>query len=359
MRTGAMPSWSNDFMTDLANRNPRNPLLIPSQVDSHHSGTEVECLLNPGVFQFQEMIWLVVRVAERPEQKEGKISFPILKNGAVEIVSFDLDDPLLDTRDPREPRYKGETYLSTLSHLRLFNSEDGIHFKDAALPSLTGKGDLEGYGIEDCRVASMADGSFLLTYTATSESGYGVGLRRTFNWESYQDFGMILPPANKDCAIFESKIEEKYYCLHRPSGVGLGGHFIWLASSPNLSDWGNHACIARTRDGMWDSSRIGAGAAPIETEQGWLAIYHGADHQNRYCLGALLLDKKDPSKVISRSKEPIMEPKASYEKEGFFGNVVFTNGHIVDDDRLTLYYGASDSVICSAEFSIHEILESL
>ena len=110
---------------------------------------------------------------------------------------------------------------------------------------------------------------------------------------------------------------------------------------------------------MWDCSRIGAGAAPIKTERGWLAIYHGADHQNRYCLGALLLDKNNPSKVVGRSKKPIMEPTADYEKEGFFGNVVFTNGHIVKDDQLILYYGASDSVICSAEFSISEILKTL
>ena len=346
-------------MTDLAQRSPLNPLITPSQVNSYHPDTEVECLLNPGVFQFREMTWLVVRVAERPEQKEGEISFPIIKNGSVEIVSFGLDDPLLDISDPREPRYNGVTYLSTLSHLRLFNSEDGVHFKDAGWPDLFGKGDLESYGIEDCRVASMKDGSFLLTYTATSENGYGVGLRRTYDWKAYEEFGMILPPANKDCAIFEKKIKGEYFCFHRPSGVGLGGHYIWLASSPDLFHWGNHTCLAKTREGMWDCSRIGAGATPIKTERGWLAIYHGADRQNRYCLGAILLDKNNPSKVVGRSKKPIMEPTADYEKEGFFGNVVFTNGHIVKDDQLILYYGASDSVICSAEFSISEILKTL
>ena len=346
-------------MTDLAKRNPLNPLITPSQVNSYHPDTEVECLLNPGVFQFREMTWLVVRIAERPEQKEGEISFPIIKKRSVKIVSFRLDDPLLDISDPREPRYNGITYLSTLSHLRLFNSEDGVHFKDAGWPNLFGKGDLESYGIEDCRVASMKDGSFLLTYTATSENGYGVGLRRTYDWKTHEEFGMILPPANKDCAIFEKKIKGEYFCFHRPSGVGLGGHYIWLASSPDLYHWGNHTCLAKTREGMWDCSRIGAGAAPVLTERGWLAIYHGADHQNRYCLGAILVDKNNPSIVLGRSKKPIMEPTADYEKEGFFGNVVFTNGHIVKDDKLTLYYGASDSVICSAEFSISEILKTL
>ena len=102
---------------------------------------------------------------------------------------------------------------------------------------------------------------------------------------------------------------------------------------------------------------------PIERrtgiQQGWLEIYHGADYQNRYCLGALLLDLNDPSKVIARSKAPIMEPTAPYEQTGFFGNVVFTNGHLVEGDKVTVYYGASDEVICGAEFSIGEILRSL
>jgi predicted GH43/DUF377 family glycosyl hydrolase len=110
---------------------------------------------------------------------------------------------------------------------------------------------------------------------------------------------------------------------------------------------------------MWDSARVGAGAAPIRTEKGWLEIYHGANEKHRYCLGALLLDIDDPSIVLARSEEPIVEPMAKYEKTGFFGNVVFTNGHIVNGDEITLYYGASDEVICAARLSISEILSSL
>jgi len=110
---------------------------------------------------------------------------------------------------------------------------------------------------------------------------------------------------------------------------------------------------------MWDSQRVGAGAAPVRTEAGWLEIYHGADHNSRYCLGALLLDLEEPWKVLARSREPIMEPTADYEQTGFFGQVVFSNGHVRDADRLTVYYGACDSVICGADFSIAEILQSL
>jgi predicted GH43/DUF377 family glycosyl hydrolase len=104
---------------------------------------------------------------------------------------------------------------------------------------------------------------------------------------------------------------------------------------------------------------VGAGAAPIRTEKGWLEIYHGATSENRYCLGALLLDLNDPYKVLARSNDPIMEPLQAYEKTGFFGNVVFTNGHYVKGDDIFMYYGASDEVICGAKLSISEILSTL
>ena len=139
----------------------------------------------------------------------------------------------------------------------------------------------------------------------------------------------------------------------------VGGNDIWLAQSNDLEHWGKHRCIARTRRGMWDSVRVGAGASPIKTGEGWLEIYHGADEDNRYCLGALLLDLEDPSRVIARSEEPILEPVMAYEKNGFFANVVFTNGHIIEGDRITLYYGASDEFICGARSSITDILSTL
>ncbi|MCC6727365.1 MAG: glycosidase, partial [Saprospiraceae bacterium] len=107
------------------------------------------------------------------------------------------------------------------------------------------------------------------------------------------------------------------------------------------------------------SARVGAGAAPIRTPEGWLEIYHGADHHDRYCLGAILLDLQDPSKVLARSHDPLLEPIDDYELTGFFGNVVFTNGHVVNGDELTLYYGASDEVICGAKLSIGVVLENL
>lgn len=346
-------------MKDIAKRFTDNPLLSPTDIPASREGLEITCLLNPGVFQYENKTWLAVRVAERPKQKDGIISFPILtETGAIKIIEIPKKDPELIATDARVINYKGVDYLTTLSHLRLLCSEDGHNFYEPEnYPSLVGEGILETFGIEDCRVA-LIEGTYYLTFTSVSDNGVGVGLRTTTNWKDFTKHGMILPAHNKDCAIFEEKINGLFYALHRPSSVDIGGNYIWLASSPDGIHWGNHHCIIKTRKGLWDSKRVGAGAAPIKTDKGWLEIYHGANENHQYCLGAFLMDLKDPSKVIARTEEPIMVPTTEYELSGFFGNVVFTNGHIVepDGDTLTIYYGASDEFVCGAQFSIKEIL---
>jgi beta-1,2-mannobiose phosphorylase / 1,2-beta-oligomannan phosphorylase len=345
----------------MVKRFAENPLLTKNDIKPSQPDWVVECVLNPGAFRFECKTWLLLRVAERPLQKEGMVSFPVMNDeGQFQVMEFEKDDPGLDLSDVRMVGYKGKTYLSTISHLRLVCSDDGVHFYEPAdFPTkIYGHGPLETFGIEDCRV-SQVDGAYCLAYTQVSENGVGVGLMRTADWRNLSREGMILPPHNKDCAIFEEKIDDRYYCLHRPSGISLGGNFIWIASSPDMLYWGDHRCILHTRENWWDSARVGAGAAPVKTPEGWLEIYHGADYRHRYCLGAILLDLDDPSKVLARSYHPLLEPASDYELNGFFGKVVFTNGQIVDGDEITLYYGASDEVVCGATLSIEEVLEDI
>jgi len=344
-------------MSDIANRFENNPILKPADVTPSVDGLAVECLLNPGVFRYEGKTHLLLRVAERPVQEEGVVSLPVLKDGGIEILSFDKDDPDLDTTDPRGIVYQGKPYLTTLSHLRLASSDDGVHFT-VSDTSIFGEGKHESFGIEDCRVAEL-DGVFYLLYTAVSENGHGIGMISTTDWQSFNRRGVIIPPANKDGALFEERIGGEYWCLHRPTGEGLGANFMWTARSPDLVHWGKHESLAAPRKGKWDSARIGAGASPIKTDRGWLTIYHGANEENTYCLGAMLLDLDDPTRVLARSDDPIMVPTTDYEKYGFFGKVVFTNGHVIDGDTISIYYGASDEVICGARFSIEEILGTL
>lgn len=346
-------------MTDMARRFENNPLLSPKDIGVSIAGFHIAGVLNPGAFKYKDRIGLVIRVAEMPPQEQGYIRAPVMdENNNLRILEFSQNDPHVWSDDPRIFSHKNTFYLTGISHLRLAWSEDGIHFKVEKEAALRAQGKYETYGIEDCRVVEI-DGTFYLTYTAVSENGAAVALASTRDWRSYQRHGIIFPPHNKDCAVFPGKINGWYYALHRPSGVDVGGHFIWIARSKDLFHWGGHECIAQTRKGKWDSARIGAGIIPIKTEKGWLEIYHGANEESRYCLGALLLAKNNPAHVLARSEIPIMEPIMSYEQEGFFGNVVFTNGHVIHDDVITIYYGSSDEFICGAEFSIEQILTSL
>ena len=154
----------------------------------------------------------------------------------VHITSNRHATSLLDLSDPRVINYGGKDYLTTMSHLRLVSSANGVRFEeDASLPPMFGQGDLEAYGIEDCRVSKIGD-TYYLTFTAVSENGVGVGLRSTKDWKTFHRHGVIFPPHNKDCAIFEEKINGKFFALHRPSSKDLGGNYIWLAESPDSDD---------------------------------------------------------------------------------------------------------------------------
>lgn len=344
---------------DIANRNAQNPILRPADFKPAIKGMEIACLLNPGVFRLNGKTGLIIRVAERPRQQEGKVSFPVYTKEGFRVMEFDKDDKDLDLSDPRVINYKGHDYLTTLSYFRLVFSEDGVHFfEDASFPPVFGSRESESFGIEDCRVATMSDG-YCLTFTEVSPVAVGVGMMLTKDFRHFTHEGMILPPHNKDCALFEEKVGNRYFAFHRPSSPELGGNYMWVSESPDRIHWGRHICIATTREGHFDSARLGAGAPPIRTSEGWLEIYHGATAENRYCLGAMLLDLNDPTKVLARTEEPIMEPVAPYEQTGFFGNVVFTNGHIVEGDTIHIYYGASDEVICLADLSISEIMAIL
>ena len=348
-------------MQTMASRFPTNPILTPAQVKPSRPDWEVECLLNPGAFRYRGRTGLLLRVAERPPQEAGWVSTPVLdptSPDGMRIVRYRTDDPKVKVPDPRLFEYDGVVYLTTQSHLRLAWSDDGVAFIAEDKPALIGQGRYETFGIEDSRVAQIGN-DYYLTYTAVSECGVAVAARRTTDWKSFESLGLIIPPHNKDCALFEQKIGGSYYAFHRPTGMGIGGNYLWLARSPDLRHWGDHRCIALTRPGHWDSQRIGAGASPIRTDAGWLEIYHGADSKGIYRLGLLLLDLEDPSKVLARSVDPIMAPEADYEKKGFLGGVVFTNGHVVDGDKVTIYYGAADTVVCGATFSIAELLRSL
>ena len=217
----------------------------------------------------------------------------------------------------------------------------------------------EMYGIEDPRI-TLIDGTYYINYSAISpETGVTTCLASTKDFKTFQRHGVIFTPDNKDISIFPAKIGGKYYALNRPASAEYGFRDIWMSQSPDLLHWGRHESIMQCRPGFWDDGRIGSSSVPCLTDAGWLEVYHGSSKGNRYCLGASLHDKTDPTKVLGRSKEPLMEPEAEYELHGFFGNVIFNCGLLCEDGLLKIYYGAADEVIAYAEVSLAEVLDSL
>jgi len=346
-------------------RYEENPLVTPLDVKPYHAGFEVIGAFNAGVVEYNGETLLILRVAERPISEESKIvKVPIYNSetGKLEVVDLSTDHPDYDFSDSRMIRNvhskQGFEYLTSISYLRIARSKDGRHFTIDDDPFVYPTTKHETFGIEDARVTEI-DGTYYVYFTAVSPYGVGEAMIKTKNFKETEHCGMIFAPENKDVLIFPEMVNGKYYALHRPSLKAIGDHDIWIAESTNLLHWGNHQHLAAIRPGMWDSGRIGGGAVPFKTEKGWLELYHGATPENRYCMGALLLDLNDPTKVIARSEKPMMEPDADYEKEGFFGDVVFSCGALVDGDIVKMYYGVADTSMACAELSLKEILDSL
>ncbi len=345
----------------MIHRFANNPLIAPKDVKPSRPDFEVLCAFNPGATFHDGRKVLFIRVAERPLQEKGYLSTAITDpiTGELEILRCPLDDPDLDARDPRIFRYRDVNYLTSLSHFRTATSEDGKNFTIDPEPTLKGSGSYETYGIEDARITKLRD-AFYISYTGVSAFGVVTCLARTQDFRTFEKLGVIFGPDNKDVAIFPEKIGGRYYTLHRPAVKHLGSLAIWVASSDNLLDWGRHQAIIGPRRGKWDSERVGAGAAPIKTPEGWLELYHGCDENTRYCTGALLLDLEKPWRVMARSRTPLLAPETAYEREGLLPNIVFHSGLIDNaDGTLDLYYGGGDLVTCGCRVSVQDILETL
>lgn len=349
----------------LLQRYAYNPVLTPADVPPSRDGYEVIGVFNAGAVRAGDEFILLLRVAERPVQDDpGRIRIPLWDTAAGPPVArelvLSLDDPGLDASDPRGVRYKGRDYLTSVSHLRVARSRDGYRFTVDPEPALLPSAPYEAYGLEDPRITPLGGGEYGVTYVAVSSWGIVTALATTRNFVRFERKGVIFHPENKNCVLFPNPSENGWLALHRPDAGGLGDKTIWLSESLDGVHWGRHRPVMGLRPGMWDSVRIGAGAPPIRTDEGWLEIYHGVDDEGTYHLGAALLDLNDPGRVLARSAEPILSPAEPYETDGFFGNVVFTCGLAeAGDGRIFVYYGCADERMAVAEGRIDDILARL
>lgn len=348
-------------------RSDMNPLIKPSDVKPSRDDFKVEGVFNCGACKYNEEYILLCRVAEAVKvdnENEVKIPVVINKDGKdiIDIVSFDKKvDTKYDYSDSRslwitdKSGMRKIAYLTSLSHIRIARSTDGENFKIEEKVFINPIASEEEWGIEDPRITQIDD-TYYINYTSVTRNGAATSLVSTKDFETYERHGIIFAPENKDVTIFPEKINGKYVTFNRPVPCAIGGPDMWIAESPDLIHWGKQKHFyGVSNEDSWENGRVGGGAVPFLTEQGWIKIYHAADKDDRYCLGAFLLDRNDPSKILAKTSKAILEPEAIYEKEGFFGNVVFTCGCIFEDGIVKIYYGAADDKVCRADIKIEDI----
>lgn len=284
-------------------------------------------------------------------------------------------------------------------------SDDGEHFERFDEPLLTPKLELESLGIEDPRVVKIGD-AYVMAYTGYDGDSARLLIATSGDLRHWERHGEVIPQWDlekahgfqvkwdearftqtalnkrwiKSGGIFSEKIDDRYWML-------FGDSNMWFATSRDGLKWEPvWEPFIRPRAGMFDSVHVEMGPPPIKTEKGWLVLYHGIDEKIVYRIGFLLLDLGDPREILYRSDEPVFEPQEPYElsgivdilpgglkklqsmsKEelneflrtaevkGFMPKVVFCNGAVLAGDTLRIYYGASDSVICTATVKLDDI----
>ena len=219
------------------------------------------------------------------------------------------------------------------SHFTVARSDNGVdNWQIESQPTLLADPEHfpeEVWGIEDPRITYLPELSkYAVVYTAFSRDGPGVSLALTEDFHSFERYGVIMSPEDKDAALLPHRIGGQWALIHRP--VSAPRAHMWISFSPDLRHWGNHKLMLEARQGAWwDANKIGLSPPPIETPRGWLVIYHGVRQTAAgaiYRLGLALFDLQAPERCLKRGDEWIFGPQEVYEQRGDVDNVVFPCG---------------------------------
>ncbi len=241
--------------------------------------------------------------------------------------------------------------VDDISRIGYAVSTDGIHFVRLDKPVFSPGNKWEEKGVEDPRITKIEDRYYMI-YTAYSRYGTRVSMASTKNFIRWDRYGVILPDHNdKDAALFPEKINGKYMLYHRIEPD------IWVSFSDDLIHWTDSRIIMKHTPGTWEEKKIGLGAPPIKTPYGWLMLYHGVDNENVYRLGFALFDLNNPTKLVKKTKDPILSPEEDFELFGQVSNVVFSDAMVSYKNEYLIYYGGADNCIALARISKKEVEE--
>jgi predicted GH43/DUF377 family glycosyl hydrolase len=280
----------------------------------------------------------------------------------------DLDFNCSDIRNAGAVDFRGEVlllvtieYLTGHQGIHLARPTSDSHYKVESKPFLNQSEEQkykrhESRGVLDGRVTFL-NGIYYILYDAYGDYGYRLALAKTEDFESVERIGLISEPDTKAGVLFPEKLNGRYARLERPCDGS-----IWVTYSDDLLHWGGSELVISPRGGFWDESRIGAGATPIEIEHGWLVLYYGVKETLAgpiYRIGAVILNRQEPTEIVGRTNIPILSPRENYERIGDVPNLVFPTGALADNDRnLKIFYGAANSCICVGTTTVEKIMEN-
>jgi predicted GH43/DUF377 family glycosyl hydrolase len=218
------------------------------------------------------------------------------------------------------------------------------------------------HGVYDPRISQIGDKYYIMYGSHANGIGTRIGIVVTEDFVKFSRISVASEIGNRNGVLFPEKINGKYCRLDRPFGDPHAPCDMWLSYSSDLVYWGESRRVIQTRPAHWDSFKLGPGAVPVRVKEGWLELYHGVSKTCSgmiYSIFAAILDADDPSKVIARSKYPLIFPEEPYEVCGRVPNVVFLCNAIVEPDGMVkIYYGAADTCIGMAEAKLDNIVES-
>jgi len=318
----------------MLHRHPRNPILTRRDIPEIRPGlVDVSSVFNPGAVRCGHEIVLMLRV-----QNRGRETFFLVARSR-DGVDFQVEDRIV--------------------------SFNGIEKVPGPI-----------YHCYDARITEL-EGKYYLVFAMDLDGACRLGLAVTADFDSFDFLGLISGDDNRNGVLFPEKFGGRYLRLDRPNRVPLAdgplsGNTIVLSESDDLLNWRPVRSLISGRLHYWDEL-IGAGPPPIKTREGWLQLYHGvATHfgsASIYQAGAMLLDLRDPARVLGRSRYNLLEPRETYELTGQVPNVVFPSGAVVDsvdadgfaakESRVLVYYGAADTCVGLATAAVQELLDDV
>ncbi len=237
-----------------------------------------------------------------------------------------------------------EKFGEYINNLGYAWSENIVDWQRLPDPVLKNDVPQELRGPEDPRIVKL-DGRFYMTYTGFGGrflGDYRICLAISDDFKTWDRQGVLLDEENKNSAFFPQKFGDKYLLLHR-RGVD-----IWIAETEDFKTFTNHTSIMAPIPGTWESRKIGIAGPPVLHPQGWLLIYHAVDEIFQYRLGAVLLDRDNPRKVLARFNQPLIESEEEWERQGPVPNVIFSCATMEMEDRYDIIYAGADSLIGAA-----------